>query len=499
MARGGAARGAARRAADRLRPRRARTGGASGRSAAQAPRRARARARRGDRGGGSALRAVRPGRGRGRGHRRAAGADRQGPRARRRRGSSAAAGRARPPSSTRRCSPAPAAITRRSMRPRCGCVAATSAAHANSPRPCSSCSPRSARTPITRRPQRPRRICCSAATLPGRRSALRRAAAARHGEDYGGACDHPPAAAHDLRAAGGRRAVPGRPRRSRASSTSAGIGSPTNATSGRFPRGDEGAVAARIAEVVARHAAGFAYGSLASGADILWAEALLAAGSELHVVLPFAREEFIALVGGASGAGGSSGSSAAPPRRRRSDYATDDAFLGDDVLFRYGTRARDGTRAAACPLPRRRGAPAGASGTAGRPNGAAGTSIDIATWRRRGRPCHVGLARHGEARSERTARTRRPDQRRPRGGPAASAGRAGRARDAVRRCQGVLEVDRRAAAGLRSASAWRRSRAVTRQRHSDIWYRNTWGDAVYVVLSDVFAGCRIARSSFRRR
>jgi len=62
---------------------------------------------------------------------------------------------------------------------------------------------------------------------------------------------------------------------------------------GRFPREEEAMVAARIAKVVERNAARFAYGSLASGADILWAEALLARGSELHVMLPFARDEFI--------------------------------------------------------------------------------------------------------------------------------------------------------------------------------------------------------------
>ena len=36
-----------------------------------------------------------------------------------------------------------------------------------------------------------------------------------------------------------------------------------------------------------------AYGQLACGADILIAEAMLARGGELHVVLPFAEEDFI--------------------------------------------------------------------------------------------------------------------------------------------------------------------------------------------------------------
>jgi hypothetical protein len=43
---------------------------------------------------------------------------------------------------------------------------------------------------------------------------------------------------------------------------------------GRFPSEMEATVAARIAELVEQHPPGYAYGSLASGADILWAEGL---------------------------------------------------------------------------------------------------------------------------------------------------------------------------------------------------------------------------------
>ena len=62
----------------------------------------------------------------------------------------------------------------------------------------------------------------------------------------------------------------------------------------RFTAGREGEVARRIAEAVRGARIGYAYGSLASGADILWAEAIMAAGGELHVVLPFAHDEFVA-------------------------------------------------------------------------------------------------------------------------------------------------------------------------------------------------------------
>lgn len=41
------------------------------------------------------------------------------------------------------------------------------------------------------------------------------------------------------------------------------------------------------------HDVGFAYGAIAAGSDILIAEAILARGSELHLTLPFARDDFI--------------------------------------------------------------------------------------------------------------------------------------------------------------------------------------------------------------
>jgi tetratricopeptide (TPR) repeat protein len=50
--------------------------------------------------------------------------------------------------------------------------------------------------------------------------------------------------------------------------------------------GDADEAVARIGEAVADIAPGFAFGALAAGADILVAEALLARGAELHVVLP---------------------------------------------------------------------------------------------------------------------------------------------------------------------------------------------------------------------
>jgi hypothetical protein len=61
----------------------------------------------------------------------------------------------------------------------------------------------------------------------------------------------------------------------------------------RFPQSEEPRVAALIARALDDANAGFGYGSLASGADIIAAEALILHGAELHVYLPFETKLFI--------------------------------------------------------------------------------------------------------------------------------------------------------------------------------------------------------------
>ena len=55
---------------------------------------------------------------------------------------------------------------------------------------------------------------------------------------------------------------------------------------------DDAAAAKAIQSAIAEIAPGFGYGALAAGADIIAAEALLAGGAELHVVLPSSSAEF---------------------------------------------------------------------------------------------------------------------------------------------------------------------------------------------------------------
>ncbi len=69
------------------------------------------------------------------------------------------------------------------------------------------------------------------------------------------------------------------------------IGAPGEGS--RFPAEEEPRVQAELKAEFDRLGAGIGYGSLAAGADIMAAEVLLDRGAELHVTLPFDREEFV--------------------------------------------------------------------------------------------------------------------------------------------------------------------------------------------------------------
>ncbi len=249
---------------------------------------------------------------------------------------------------------------------------------------------------------------------------------------------------------------------------------------GRFLAEKEAEIATQMTEELERHPAAYAYGSLASGADILWAEALLAQGCELHVVLPFALDEFV-------------GSSVAPAGPEWIDrfnrclaaaasvrYATDDAFLDDDVLYRYGTELAMGLallRAGYLDASVRQLA----VWDGGPPGGEAGTAIDVETWRRGGRATSIIQLTGG---APTPISENLPDS-----------SRAG-SRRVVR---AMLFADVKGFSKLtdeelpRFADRVLGAFATTLDRHgASIEHRNTWGDALYVVLGEAIAAAACA-------
>ena len=108
--------------------------------------------------------------------------------------------------------------------------------------------------------------------------------------------------------------------------------------SSRFPQVQQAAVAEQARARLKAHRVGFAHGSLANGADIIIAEIALELGAELHLVLPFDIEEFVAISVAPAGPEW-------PERFRRClaaastlTIASDSAYNGDAVLFAYASR-----------------------------------------------------------------------------------------------------------------------------------------------------------------
>ena len=112
---------------------------------------------------------------------------------------------------------------------------------------------------------------------------------------------------------------------------------------GRFPASEEAFVAKQISNFFDNHQTGFAYGSLASGSDLMIAEECIKRDIELHAVLPFKLEDFIEVSVKISGqewvkrfeAVYSHIQKLAENDRGSITFATDGAYLGDDSLFGY--------------------------------------------------------------------------------------------------------------------------------------------------------------------
>jgi class 3 adenylate cyclase len=96
-------------------------------------------------------------------------------------------------------------------------------------------------------------------------------------------------------------------------------------------------VAADIAGLLNGIRVGAAYGSLAAGADILFAEALLNQGVALNVVLPFATADFIEQSVRPAGEDWITRFEACLAAAKTVRFATEDAYLGDDQLFPYSS------------------------------------------------------------------------------------------------------------------------------------------------------------------
>jgi class 3 adenylate cyclase len=158
---------------------------------------------------------------------------------------------------------------------------------------------------------------------------------------------------------------------------------------GRFEAVQAATVAAEIASVLDGMRIGTAYGSLASGADILFAEALIGRGVALNVVLPFATQDFIAESVRPAGEPWVGRFEACLAAARTVRFATEDAYLGDDQLFTYCSSLAMGL---ACLCARHMNAPlrqlAVWDGVV-KEGAIAGTAADMSAWHETGHPTTI--------------------------------------------------------------------------------------------------------------
>jgi hypothetical protein len=276
----------------------------------------------------------------------------------------------------------------------------------------------------------------------------------------------------------------------------------------RFAAEAEKAVARRIRQVVERRAPGYAYGSLASGADILWAESLLDAGAELHVVLPFARAEFVEESVVPAGTGWVERFDRCLDGAASVRFATDDAYRGDEVLFRYGSELAMG-------LALLRASYLDASvhqltvWDRGPAHGTAGTAIDVATWLCRGRgvtvvqPARVSPVAEDIDPAAGAALPSTPETDRRRGATIAASPQDPPPRrpssDEVRIVRAMLFADVKGFSVLTDEQVLVFAECVfgefakILERHGrHVCYRRTWGDAVFLVLADASTAAECA-------
>ncbi|MDX1469671.1 MAG: BTAD domain-containing putative transcriptional regulator, partial [Acidimicrobiia bacterium] len=243
--------------------------------------------------------------------------------------------------------------------------------------------------------------------------------------------------------------------------------------SGRFPAEEEARVAAEFTKVFAKHDVGFGYGSLAAGADILAAEALLDRGAELHIILPFDREEFVR-------------TSVAPAGHGWVDrferclgeaivrVATPGEYLNDPILFDFCSRIAMG-RALMKAKDVESEAIQVAVWDGVETDGLAGTAVDVGRWRTAGQRSEVIAVQ--------------PAEQKPDNGSS----------EPVRQVRGIVFGDFAGFSTLSDAQllifqdkvmgGLARGIEPFRER---ILSSRTWGDGVYIVIDDIGAAAEVA-------
>lgn len=244
---------------------------------------------------------------------------------------------------------------------------------------------------------------------------------------------------------------------------------------GRFPPEDERRVATEIRKVIDALGAGVGFGSLAAGADILAAEALLARGAELQVVLPFDRDEFVRTSVAPAGAEWVRRFERCLSEAANVSTAFGGEYLEDPILFDFCSRLAMGDT-----VMRAGFLEADAHQVAvwdGLPTAEpAGTAVDVARWRDTGRHTTV-IDVHGNP------------------------GAGGPPQAGIRHIRAVVFGDFAGFSRLSDAQVRAFHEVVIAAMATELGRfephficGNTWGDGLYLVFDDIGAAAAAALS-----
>jgi len=249
---------------------------------------------------------------------------------------------------------------------------------------------------------------------------------------------------------------------------------------GQFSASNESIVSAEVERMLEKHGVGFGFGSLACGSDILFAEALLARGAEVHAVIPFEIEEFKDVSVRRGGECWVERMDACLREATTVTQATTSSYLGDDSLFNYSARVAMGfARIRAQNLGSDLKMLAVWNREAAQYK--AGTAVDVAYWKDHGFEVEVidcGSPAEGDARPTPVTENK--------SGP-------------KRQIYPVVFADVRGFSKLSEndlafffEKVMGRLGKVLDHYGDGVLFRNTWGDAVHAVFADVSTAAHCA-------
>ena len=238
-------------------------------------------------------------------------------------------------------------------------------------------------------------------------------------------------------------------------------------------------IAAAVGAILRETEALIAYGSLACGADILIAEAILALGGELHVVLPFAEEDFLRTSVHVGGSQWAARYEKAREAAASVTFATQMRCVDDEEQFAYCTKLMMGLAQLRAEIMQAHtfqlavwdGAPA---------TGAAGTAADCAEWARLGGETRVISVPRDRPALQSAAAIEMPNRPHWTLRSMLFADFAGFSRLDEDRLSRFLEV------------VMGRIATVLDRHSDDVLTRNSWGDAIYVVITSPARAAAIA-------